>query len=98
VYFESNLETQDIDGNIIVDLESNELELQVRGDRVFISSYQVNGASDYIADNSIIASHETNVCLVDGGAQSIEQSSIETNSISQAKEKLLLLIQNFSQA
>jgi hypothetical protein len=98
IYFESSLQTQDISGDIVVDLESNKLRLQVRGDRVSISSYQIDGPSDFIADNAIIASHETNVCIVDGGVKNIEQSSIEANSVSQAKEKLLLLIENFSQA
>jgi uncharacterized repeat protein (TIGR01451 family) len=98
IYFESSLTTQDIEWNIIVDLESNELKIKVRGDRLFISSYQVDSPSDYIANNSVIASHEANVCLVDGSSKTLEQSSIEADSISGAKEKLLLLIQNFSQS
>lgn len=98
IYFESSLQTEDISWNIIVDIESNKLQLQVRGDRVFISGYKIDDPSDYIADNAIIASHETNICLVDGWVKTLEQSVIETDSISGAKEKLLLLIQNFSQA
>jgi uncharacterized repeat protein (TIGR01451 family) len=98
IYFESSLTTQDISWNIIVDIESNTLEIGVRGDRLFISSYLVDGPWEYIADTSIIASDQANVCIVDGWVTSLEQSSIEANSISDAKEKLLLLIQNFSQS
>lgn len=98
VSFSAKLETRDASWNTLINLESNDIDIEIRSDRVFINTYKIADEGNYSIDNSIIASSHQNVCVLDGNAQSIWDAVLQGDSISQAKEKLLLMIQNYSWA
>jgi len=94
VYFRSSLEHKDTSGNTIVELQSLEKKLEIRGDRIIVSSYEVSDEVE--VGSSITVSDQSNICIVDSGGTNHANYSTAVRSVSSAEEKLLLLIENFS--
>jgi len=98
ITFTARMQVKDADGNITIDLEADNLEIWVRGDRLFVWGYRVEQDARYTIDNTITASGEQNICAIDSNSVSLWEAVLQADSLSQAKEKLLLMIQNFSAA
>jgi len=98
ITFSASLETRDINGNVTINLESNDLEVWIRWDRLFIGWYRVQDDARYTIDSTIIASSEQNICAIDARSASLWEAVLQADTLSQAKEKLLLMFQNYSRA
>ncbi len=98
ITFNAKLETRDIDWNVTISLESNDLEVGIRWDRLFIGGYRVWEDARYTIDSTITASSEQNVCAIDSNSASLWEAVLQADTLSQAKEKLLLMFQNYSRA
>ena len=63
---------------------------------MFLNSYVVEQDGVYTTDNTITVSDLSNLFLVDGTDTEIQGSATKINELSQAKEKLLLSLHNYS--
>jgi len=95
ITFQAQLETKDIDGNVTISLESNDLNVSIRWDRLFIGWYRVEEDARYTIDSTIVASNEQNVCAVDANALSVWDAVLQADTLSQAKEKILALVREY---
>jgi len=82
----------------VINLESNIQKVEVRGDQIFINNYVVESDAVYALSNDIKVSDRENVCVVDGAQSSLEESITQAYSISDAAEKILFRISNYSRA
>lgn len=98
ITFTAKMQVRDADDAITIDLQSEDLEIGIRGDRIFIGWYKVEEDARYSIDSSIVASSEQNICAIDANSASLWEAVLQADSLSAAKEKLLLMIQNYSQA
>jgi len=96
MFFQSSLQHSTLDWEVVVDLQSPERKIEVRADRVFVSSYRVEGSDEYYAENSAVASNLSNICVVDGSKNTTGGHVEQAQNISNAEEKLLMLIENYS--
>jgi len=98
-YFESSLVINDVNWSPVVDLESEVLRVEVRGDRLLMWSFRIeDNTGDYYAGSEVRVSDSDNICIADGSNKSLSDLADETYGISEAEEKLLLLVENISQA
>ncbi len=98
IYFSSNLQAKDSEGNIVIDLRSNSQKVQIRWDQMFVESYLIWADGSDIPDNTVGVSSDQNFFITDGGQTSRTELITKMGKISTAKEKLLLSIRNYSRA
>lgn len=97
--FIASLEAQDHTGDTGIYLESDVLDVQVRGDRLFLNSYIMDGAS--IGDVSPVAStlevsDAENVFLIDTNQQYVEDVAETIYEQNTNEEKAILALTNYS--
>lgn len=96
ITFSSSLEHISANWDLVVDLQSTDQTIQIRGDRVFINTYNIDNDGTYFPQSTVWASNLNNICIVDGWSDTISNHAVNANGLSSAEEKLLLLIENYS--
>ncbi|MDD2870584.1 MAG: VCBS repeat-containing protein [Candidatus Gracilibacteria bacterium] len=98
IYLSANVLINDASGNKTIFLKSDPLQIQVRGNRLFNSSYKLSNSSNGLSTNygisSMKVSDKTNLFLVDGTTNTIDSVSNLINNSGLSEEKLVLLLQN----
>ena len=102
IYLRSYIKIDDDSENEAIFIESNILEIQIRGDRLFNSSYKLESSLEWLEIfpwiNSLKVSDKNNIFLLDGANNKIEDiSDIIANSENNS-EKLVVLLNNISAA
>ncbi len=87
---------KDSNNNIIKTIESNDLKIQVRWDRLFNLSYKLNNSTTNSLSNSIKVSDKANLYLVDWFDNNIETVSNIIKNSSLSEEKMVLVLENLS--
>ncbi len=100
LYFQAFVDIKDKDWKSEVFLESEKIKVEIRGDRLFVNTYTLEKQdSSYNVSswkNSIIASGNTNIYLVDGNKTSINDNSTALQNNSLASEKMVFSLFNYS--
>ena len=99
-YVKAYIKLKDNKNNEKIFIESNDLKIIVRWDRLFTSSYKFINNDSWldvlIWENSIEANNNVNIYLVDKTKNNIDDIKNIISSSSIAKEKLVLLLENIS--
>ena len=103
LYFQTSVLVEDSTGNQVVGLTSEPVQVQVRGDRLFITNYKLDntgtgGLENNVWENSISVDANTNVFLIDSKNHPIADVENLVNNASTADEKLVLSLQNITKA
>jgi len=81
-------------------IESDELKIEIRGDRLFSSSYRLkntkNGLEIDSWINSLKVSDKDNIILASWTSKNIEDISSSVNSLSTSDEKIVIFVNNLS--
>lgn len=98
IYLSANVLINDASWNKTIFLKSDPLQIQVRWNRLFNSSYKLSNSSNWLSTNygisSMKVSDKTNLFLVDGTTNTIDSVSNLINNSGLSEEKLVLLLQN----
>ncbi len=99
IYLKASINIYDSEWNLNISKESEELEIKVRWDRLFNSSYKLDNSSwnlDIISwSNFVKANSNSNIYLFDGNINSIESIKNLINNNSTSQEKLAIKLENF---
>lgn len=103
LYFEAFVDIKDANGNTAISLLSNEVKIEVRGDRLFSSAYRMYHDEEEVAqldigESTIQVSEYPNIYLVDESQNDVNQMYTLIDEDSQATEKLVFSVSNFSKA
>ena len=100
ISFRTTLSTNDHTGNQIISLESFIREVQIRWDMFFASTHRWSTADAelQIAENSVVASANPNIYLIDANQQDINDISSQIANDSGSKEKLIFSLSNISKS
>lgn len=99
LYFSASLTARDPSGNSVINLESPEYQVQVRGDRLFLNSYTIDGPNledVYVGSNDIIVSETPKVFLIDTNQKFVEDVSAAIFAENTTPEKTILALTNYS--
>lgn len=102
LYFETFIDVKDNKGNSAIKLLSNQVKIQVRGDRLFASSFKIDNTHDepelISAEDSGRVSEYTNLFLVDENQGDVHTIFKSINNNSLAKEKLVFSLSNYAKS
>ena len=102
IYFKSFIDIKDFTKKSQIFLSSNETQIQVRWDRVFVNSSKIINSDNWLEiDNyssSVFASDKTNIFLIDENKNRLENISNIINNFSLSDEKLVLSLSNVSKS
>lgn len=100
IFLKANLVMDDFEWNESIYMESDELVLKIRWDRLFNSSYKLENSEDWLLVNSWLnylkVSDKTNIFIADKNNGSIWDIQNIVNNSSLSSEKLVLLLDNIS--
>lgn len=100
VYLRSTVKVKDKNDELAVDLESNLLKIEVRWERLFLSTYNLENKDSKLLVNSwkssVLSSDKANIYLIDGFDSTIEEVSNLINNNSTSQEKLVIKLENIS--
>jgi hypothetical protein len=100
VFVRATLELQDSNGEIFTSLVSEDLKIEIRGDRFFASTYVLSEEEEdlgfQIGENTIVASDATNIFVADELSSPVAWRETEVSWISDAPEKLVLSLSNYN--
>ena len=94
VYFRAVIDVEDSDGNNTIHIESDTIEVKIRWERLFNSSYKFIDGEFVGWLNGVKVSDQTNVYIMDGTNQSIS----DVTNIWSSNEKLVILVENHNSA
>ena len=97
IYFQAYIIESDVNEETVLYLESEFTKIEVRSDRMFLRNNVLDEFLEWRADNAVLASWDQNIFLIDSGVSSFDESINELILASEAKEKLLLSVSNFSE-
>ncbi len=80
----------------MIDLQSPVKKVEIRGDQLFLNSFVVESDGVYSIDDTLRVHEGENMYLFDGTNTSAEVAALLLSEASQAPEKALLQLQNFS--
>lgn len=95
-YFQASLVHKDKDEKEIITLESSPKKIEIRSERMFVNTYKVQKDGSFSPASSGLVSNLSNICLAEWGATPLKNQVDQTQALSDAEEKLLLLVQNYS--
>ncbi len=99
-YFKASVETYDNQEKKEIFLESEEIQISVRGERLFTSSYKVEQDNWWVHinvwENSVKVSDKINIFLVDKDKQDVNDISKKISFSSVSSEKMILSLENIS--
>ena len=100
IFLKANFRLEDSSDEELVFVESELIEIKIRGDRLFNSSYIIDNSKDeteiFSWVNSLKVSDKVNVFLSDWVNNTINNLSWLISESSNSKEKLVLLLDNIS--
>jgi len=100
VYLKSSVKIKDKNDELAVDLESNILKLEVRWDRLFLSTYNLINQDNKLVinpgDTSVLWSDKANIYLIDWYSSTIDSTSNLINNNTTSQEKLVIKVDNIS--
>jgi len=100
IYLKANLIIEDSEWNETISMESNDLVIKIRGDRLFNTSYKLENNDNWLNVTSWLnylrVSDKTNIFIADQNNWSIDDIKNIINNSSLANEKIVLLLDNIS--
>lgn len=102
IYIKASVNVNDKDDFEVLNLTSNLLEIKVRGDRLFTSTYKFQNSDDWLIieswEETVLANDNTNVYLLDWFKWDVDSISNLINNSSTSEEKLIIKLENISKA
>ncbi|MDD2907859.1 MAG: VCBS repeat-containing protein [Candidatus Gracilibacteria bacterium] len=102
IYLRASVNINDNKDSNVIDLSSNILKIEIRGESIFVSTYNLkNGNSGLEVQSgisSVVASDKTNLYLIDGYKSTIDETSELINNNSTSTEKLVIKLDNISKS
>lgn len=102
VYLKASVKVKDKNEEFAVDLDSNILKIEVRWDRLFSSTYNLENKDSKLIVNpwksSVLASDKANIYLIDWYNSTIDSTLNLINNNSTSQEKLVIKLDNISKS
>jgi len=99
LYFKARVTTRDTQGSPVIHLESPDYQVLVRGDRLFLNSYSIEGPNavdSYVGADDITVSTKEKLYLTDTNKKRVEDVSSAVWKTNDAPEKVILALTNYS--
>ncbi|MCH8518895.1 VCBS repeat-containing protein, partial [Candidatus Gracilibacteria bacterium] len=92
IAFSTELVARDLDGNKVIDLQSEVIEVEVRGDRLFLNTYKVDKDDIITTGSNIRATNNTAIYITD----QVEDINSLVSGTSQDTERLIFGVFNYA--
>ncbi len=96
IYFIAELDIKDSTAQTLLNLKSNELKIEVRGDRITTTSRTFTDEEGADFWNSALVSESPNIYVIHSSDTEFEKWGSELSQLSNSSEKLLVDVQNIS--
>ncbi|MDD3145600.1 MAG: hypothetical protein PHV23_05865, partial [Candidatus Gracilibacteria bacterium] len=102
IYLRASVNIDDNKNTNVIDLASNILKIEIRGESIFVSTYNLKNSNSGLDVQSgistVLSSDKTNIYLIDGYKSTIDETANLINNNSTSSEKLVIKLDNISKS